>query len=114
MQRSGTLALAFVVASRKLRPYFHARSIEVLTNYLLHQVLQKPEASGKLLKWTIELGQFDMNFFPRMAIKGQVLTEFTYVDATEVARTADNTETAKVVEAQGEKKSLFIRGDVAQ
>ena len=38
------LALAFVVAFRKLRPYFHAHSIEVLTNYLLHQVLQKLEA----------------------------------------------------------------------
>ena len=29
------LALAFVVESRKLRPYFHAHSIEVLTNYPL-------------------------------------------------------------------------------
>ena len=44
------LALALVVVSRKLRPYFHAHSIEVLTNYPLRQVLQKPEASGRLLK----------------------------------------------------------------
>ena len=29
------LALALMVRSRKLRPYFHAHSIEVLTNYLL-------------------------------------------------------------------------------
>ena len=50
------LALALVVASRKLRPYFHAHSIMVLTNYPLRQVLQKPEALGKLLKWAIELG----------------------------------------------------------
>ena len=50
------LALALVVASRKLRPYFHAHSIEVLTNYPLCQVLQKLEASGRLLKWVIELG----------------------------------------------------------
>ena len=33
------LALAFVVTSRKLRPYFHAHSIKVLTNYPLRQVL---------------------------------------------------------------------------
>ena len=39
------LALALVVASKKLRPYFHAHSIEVLTNFPLHKVLQKPEAS---------------------------------------------------------------------
>ena len=34
------LALALVVTSRKLRPYFHAHSIVVLTNYPLCQVLQ--------------------------------------------------------------------------
>ena len=44
------LALALVVASRKLRPYFHAHSVKVLTNYPLRQVLQKPEASGRLFK----------------------------------------------------------------
>ena len=58
------LVLALMVASRKLRSYFHAHPIEVLTNYPLCQVLQKPEASGKLLKWAIELGQFKVNFLP--------------------------------------------------
>ena len=33
------LALALVVTSRKLRSYFHAHLIEVLTNYPLRQVL---------------------------------------------------------------------------
>ena len=33
------LALALVMASRKLRPYFHSHIIEVLTNYPLRQVL---------------------------------------------------------------------------
>ena len=32
------LALALVVVSRKLRPYFYAHSIEVLTNFPLCQV----------------------------------------------------------------------------
>ena len=44
------LVLALMVASKRLRPYFHAHLIEVLTNYPLHQVLQKLEASGRLLK----------------------------------------------------------------
>ena len=44
------LVMALVVLSKKLRPYFHAHSIEVLTNYPLHQVLQNPETSGRLLK----------------------------------------------------------------
>ena len=50
------LALALIVAFRKLRQYFHVHPIEVLTNYLLRQVLQKSEASSRLLKWAIELG----------------------------------------------------------
>ena len=33
------LALALVIASRKLRLYFHSHTIRVLTNYLLRQVL---------------------------------------------------------------------------
>ena len=67
------LDLALVVASKKLRPYFHAYLIEVLTNYPLRKMQQKPEASGRLLKWMIELGQFDVNFYPRTTIKAQAL-----------------------------------------
>ena len=58
------LVLAFMVAFRKLRPYFHVHPIEVLTNYPLRQVLQKSEASGRLFKWAIELGQLEVNFRP--------------------------------------------------
>ena len=50
------LSLALVITSRKLRPYFHAHSIEVLNNYPLCQLLQKAEASGRLLKRAIKLG----------------------------------------------------------
>ena len=49
------LALALVITSRKLRPYFHSYPIRVLTNYPLRQVLQKSDASGHLLKWAIVL-----------------------------------------------------------
>ena len=58
------LALALVIPSRKLRSYFHSHTIHVLTNYPLRQVLQKLDASGRLLKWAIELSQFDIEFVP--------------------------------------------------
>jgi len=70
------LALALVVTARKLRHYFQAHSIQVLTNHPLRQVLQKPDASGRLLKWSIELSQFDIDYKPRTAIKGQALADF--------------------------------------
>ena len=40
------LALTLVIATRKLRPHFHSHPIQVLTNYPLRQVLQKPDASS--------------------------------------------------------------------
>jgi ribonuclease HI len=70
------LALSLITASRKLRPYFQAHSIHVLTNYPLKQVLQKPDASGRLLKWAVELSEFDIHYKPKLAIKGQALADF--------------------------------------
>ena len=49
------LALALVITARKVRQYFHSHLIRALTNYPLRQVLQKPDASSRLLKWAIEL-----------------------------------------------------------
>ncbi|CAL9000860.1 unnamed protein product, partial [Prunus brigantina] len=70
------LALALVISARRLRPYFQAHQITVLTNQPLRQVLQKPETSGRLVKWTIELGEFDIQFKPRPAEKGQAVADF--------------------------------------
>ena len=53
------LILALVTAARKLRPYFQAHTIEVPTEYPMKQVLHKPEVSGRLMKWAIELSEFD-------------------------------------------------------
>ncbi|XP_052206820.1 uncharacterized protein LOC127811152 [Diospyros lotus] len=70
------VALALLNASRKLRPYFQAHSINVLTNQPLRSILQKPECSGRLTKWSIELSEYDIHFQPRQAIKGQALADF--------------------------------------
>ena len=64
------LILALVTTSRKLRPYFQAHTIEVPTEYLMKQILHKPETSGRLIKWAIELSEFDIRYKPRTAIKG--------------------------------------------
>ena len=85
------------MASRKLRPYFHTHTIEILTNYPLRQVLKKPEAYGRLLKWAIELGQLDINYRPRATIKGQALVKYTYSNTTEVVGTTNNVGTTKGV-----------------
>ena len=62
------LALALVVAARKLRPYFQAHAILVPTSHPLWQVLQNSEVSGRL-----ELGEFDIKFMLRTVVKGQAV-----------------------------------------
>ena len=85
------LILALVTTARKLRPYFQAHTIEVLTEYPMKQVLHKPETSGRLMKWAIELREFDIRYKPKTVIKGQVLAsfvmEFTSTEPTENAQT---------------------------
>ncbi|KAL0449020.1 UNVERIFIED_CONTAM: Transposon Tf2-12 polyprotein [Sesamum latifolium] len=70
------LALSLVIAARKLRPYFQSHQIIVLTNHPLKQVLANPELSGRMVKWAVELSEFDIEFHPRPTIKAQVLADF--------------------------------------
>ncbi|XP_074361662.1 uncharacterized protein LOC141701928 [Apium graveolens] len=38
--------------------------------------MHKPESSGRILKWTVELGQFEVDYKPRTTIKSQALADF--------------------------------------
>ena len=68
--------MALVTCACKLRPYFQAHPITVLTSQPLKNILHKPEASGRLTKWAIELGEHDISYKPRTAIKSQVPADF--------------------------------------
>ncbi|XP_004308529.1 PREDICTED: uncharacterized protein LOC101300577 [Fragaria vesca subsp. vesca] len=63
------LALALIITARKLIHYFQAHSITLYINHPLRQIMQKPEISRRLVKWAIELGEFDIHYRPRVAIK---------------------------------------------
>ena len=70
------LVLALIQAARRLNPYFLAHHICLRTDQPLRQVLSRPEASGRLTKWAIELGEYDLSYEPRTAIKAQALADF--------------------------------------
>lgn len=70
------LAYALIISARRLRPYFQAHAIRVLTEYPLLKILQKPDLSGRLVNWAIELGQYDIEYHLRTAVKGQALADF--------------------------------------
>ena len=84
------LILALVTTSRKVRPYFQAHTIEVPTEYSMKQILHKPETSGRLIKWAIELSEFDIRYKPMTTIKGQILAnfilEFTLIEPAEATQ----------------------------
>ncbi|KAL8135326.1 hypothetical protein AgCh_010115 [Apium graveolens] len=69
-------AFALVTTSRKLRHYFQGREIKVVTNQPLRKIIHKPDVSGRLVNWVVELSQFNLSFIPRTAIKAQALADF--------------------------------------
>ncbi|XP_050211775.1 uncharacterized protein LOC126661936 [Mercurialis annua] len=48
------------VAAEKLRRYFEAHIIVVRTNQPLRKALQRPEMSGRLVSWSVQLGGYDI------------------------------------------------------
>ena len=48
----------------------------MLTGSPIKAILHKLDTSGRLLKWAIELSDFDKEYQPRTEIKGQVLADF--------------------------------------
>ncbi|GKF78010.1 hypothetical protein Tco_0230480, partial [Tanacetum coccineum] len=62
--------------SQRLRRCFEAHPIKVITDQPLKQILNKAQASGKLAKYSVELGAYNIAYKPRSAIKGQVLADF--------------------------------------
>ena len=63
------LALALMMASRKLAHYFHAHTVIVLTEFSLKALFEQANFSARILMWAVELGQFDVKFQLRTAIK---------------------------------------------
>ncbi|GJW80087.1 reverse transcriptase domain-containing protein [Tanacetum coccineum] len=59
------LILALVHAARRLRRYFQAHMITVMTNSPIKQTLMKPKKSERVAKWEIELGEHDIVFQER-------------------------------------------------
>ncbi|XP_075479303.1 uncharacterized protein LOC142520186 [Primulina tabacum] len=72
------IALALVMTVQKLKPFFLSRPIVVLTNSPLGRIMTHPEISGRMIKWTVEQAEYDIEYKPRVAIKAQALSDFLF------------------------------------
>jgi ribonuclease HI len=70
------LIYAILVASRKLRHYFQAHRVVVVTSFPLRAILHNSNATGNIAKWAVELAEFQLDFQPRHTVKSQVLADF--------------------------------------
>lgn len=59
-QKIEKMALAIIVAVRKLRPYFQGYKIFVNTNYHILQLLKKSYLEGRMVSLAMELSEYDI------------------------------------------------------
>jgi hypothetical protein len=53
--KMGKICYAVIMSSRKLRQYFEAHTIMVLTNPPLNDIFGNRDGSGRISKWAMEL-----------------------------------------------------------
>jgi hypothetical protein len=69
------LLYGILITSRKLRDYFDAYNILVVSDFPLANILHNRDVTGRISKWAVELGALTLDFKPRTAIKSQALVD---------------------------------------
>ncbi|XP_071714576.1 uncharacterized protein [Rutidosis leptorrhynchoides] len=98
---------ALLLTSRRLRWYFQGHPIHVLTDLPVKQFLNKPEISGRLAKWAIELGSYEITYLLRTSVKGHFLADYLEEMTGELEVIYERTE---LKPTQGETWDLFTDG----
>jgi ribonuclease HI len=73
------LLYTMVLARRKLRHYFEAHPVTVVSSFPLGEIIRNPDAAGRIAKWSVELMGETLTNAPRKAIKSQILADFVAV-----------------------------------
>ncbi|GJT73520.1 reverse transcriptase domain-containing protein [Tanacetum coccineum] len=69
------LVLALVFAAKRLRRYFQAHPIVVITDQPIKQIISRLDAAGRLQKWSVMLGEHNITYRPRTSVKAQILAD---------------------------------------
>jgi hypothetical protein len=65
-----------IMSVRKLRHYFEAHTIWVLTSQPLNDIFENRDISNRISKWVMELSEHVVDFEKHTSIKSQILADF--------------------------------------
>jgi ribonuclease HI len=70
------LLYTVVLTRHKLRHYFEAHPVTVVSSFPLGEIIRNTDAAGRIAKWSVELMGETLAYAPRKAIKSQILVDF--------------------------------------
>ncbi|GJS58789.1 reverse transcriptase domain-containing protein [Tanacetum coccineum] len=88
----------------RLRRYFQAHPIAVVTDQPIKQIISRPDVAGRLQKWSVMLGEHNITYRPRTSVKGQILADFL------IEKPDESPSDTSVVETPQEPWTLFTDG----
>nr|GFA25627.1 reverse transcriptase domain-containing protein [Tanacetum cinerariifolium] len=98
------LVLALVCAAKRLRRYFQAHPIVVITDQPIKQVISRLDVAGRLQKWSVMLGEHNITYRPWTFVKGQILADFL------IEKSNDAPPDTSVIKTPQESWTLFTDG----
>jgi len=81
-------ALVVVFSARRLGHYFQSFTVLVIIDLPIQKVLKKSDVAGRMVKWAVELSEFDIKYEPRGSIKGQIFADFVVELSSKTAQNA--------------------------
>ena len=70
------LLYVVILARRKLRHYFEAHPVTVVSSFPLREIVHNREVTGRIAKWSVEQMGETLTYAPRKAVKSQILADF--------------------------------------
>nr|GEU71979.1 reverse transcriptase domain-containing protein [Tanacetum cinerariifolium] len=70
------LVMSLVFTTKRLRRYFQAHPIAVITDQPIKKIMSRPDVAARLQKWSVMLGEHNIMYRPKTSVKGQVLGDF--------------------------------------
>ena len=70
------LIYTVLITKKKLRHYFGSHPVTVVSSFPLGEVIRNQDATGRIVKWALELMDQGITYASRTVIKSQVLADF--------------------------------------